>query len=63
MKFRDNFELIGNLRIVENLDKNGDGCVNSSSWNFLKDFFNEKFKSILAERGQKKNKILSIVKD
>lgn len=54
MKFRDNFELIGNLKIVDNLDKNGNGGMNASDWNYIKDFFATKIYSALADRGQKK---------
>ena len=38
IKFRDNFELIGNLKIVDNLDKNGNGSMNASDWTFLNQF-------------------------
>lgn len=63
MKFRDNFSLIGNLKLVDNLDKNGNGNMNSSDWVFLKDFFNQKFKNVLVERGQKQFKVKAIIKN
>ena len=63
MKFRDNFNLIGNLKLVDNLDKNGNGSMNSSDWMFLKDFFNQKFKNVLLERGQKQFKVKAIIKN
>jgi hypothetical protein len=63
MKFRDNFELIGNLKIVDNLDKNGNGSMNASDWNYIKDFFANKINSGLIERGQKTFKIKAIIKD
>ncbi|WP_215226684.1 hypothetical protein [Echinicola shivajiensis] len=62
MKFRDNFSLIGNLNIVDNLDKNGNGSMNLSDWTFLKDFFDQKFKGILLERGQNPFKMKAIIK-
>lgn len=63
MKFRDKFKLIGNIKIVNNLDKNGTGSVNASDWVFLRDFFNKKFKVVLPERGQKQFRVKAIVKD
>lgn len=63
MKFRDSFSLIGNLNLVDNLDKNGNGSMNSSDWTFLKDFFNQKFKSVLVERGQKQFNVKAIIKN
>jgi hypothetical protein len=61
MKFRDKFEYIGNINIVDNLENNGNGSMNASDWTFLKEFFNEKYKSILLARGQKEYSIMSIV--
>lgn len=63
MKFRDNFEIIGNLKIVDNLDKNGNGGMNASDWDFLKDFFTNKINSVLPDRGQKTFKLKAIIKD
>lgn len=63
MKFRDNFEIIGNLKIVDNLDNNGNGGVNPSDWSFITDFFTFKINSILPERGQKTFKLKAIVKE
>lgn len=63
MKFRDNFELVGNIAIVDHLDKNGNGGINASDWNFLLEFFNEKFKSFLPEKGQTTFKVKAILKD
>ena len=62
IKFRENLEFVGQLNIVENLDKNGNGSVNTSDWDFLKDFLDEKYKRILAERGQKLFKTSAIIK-
>jgi hypothetical protein len=61
-KFKDNFNLIGNFNIVDNLDKNGNGSMNSSGWTFIKDFFNQKYKSVLPERSQRQFKIKAIIK-
>jgi len=63
VKFRDNIEIIGNIEIIDHLDKNGNGGMNGSDWNFLQDFFNEKFKTILPDRGQKVFKIKAILRD
>jgi hypothetical protein len=63
MKFRDNFELIGNIKIVDHLDKNGSGGMNASDWNLLQEFFNEKFKAVLPERGQTAFKVKAILRD
>ncbi|WP_125047745.1 hypothetical protein [Pontibacter arcticus] len=62
MKFQDNFEIIGSLKIVDNLDKNGNGSMNASDWDYLTDFFNGKYISILMGRGQKLFKVKSIIK-
>ncbi len=63
MTFRNNFELIDNFNIVEKKKKNGNGSMNSSDWNFIQDFFHEKYKTILIDRGQKTFKVKSIVRD
>ncbi|MFY7788277.1 MAG: hypothetical protein ACOVQA_10425 [Thermoflexibacteraceae bacterium] len=61
LKFRNNFEFVGNLNIVDNLDKNGNSGVNASSWDFLTDFFSEKYKTVLDYRGQTTFKVKSII--
>ena len=61
MKFRDNFEVIGNLKIVNNLDKNGNGSMNASDWTFLNQFFSDTYILVLSNRGQKKFKLKSIL--
>lgn len=63
MKFRDNFEFTGNLKIVNNIDKNGNGGVNSSSWEYLKHLFNEKLHEIMSEKDQKTFKLKAITKE
>ena len=63
MKFRDKVELVGNIDIVDNLDKNGRGSMNSSDWDFLREFFTDKYKTVLEERGQKTFKLRSIIRD
>jgi hypothetical protein len=62
MKFRDNFEFVGNVTIVDHLDKNGSGGMNASDWNLLRDFFNEKFKTVLPDRGQAAFKVKAVLK-
>ncbi len=63
VKFRDKVERIGNLDIVDNLDKNGRGSMNAGDWDFLRDFFTDKYKRILSERGQTTFKLSSIVRN
>lgn len=63
MKFRDNMEYIGNITIVDHLDKNGNGSMNASDWTFLRDFFYQKFKTVFVDRGQRQFSIKSIIRD
>ncbi|GAB2842969.1 hypothetical protein [Ferruginibacter profundus] len=63
MKFRDNFECVDKLSIVDNLDKNGNGSMNASDWNYLNSFFSDNFISVLNSRGQKPFKLKSILVD
>jgi hypothetical protein len=62
MKFRDNFEYVGNISIVDHLDKNGSGGMNASDWNLLQDFFNEKFKTVLPDREQTAFKVKAVLR-
>ncbi|MFT3679368.1 MAG: hypothetical protein QM791_03795 [Ferruginibacter sp.] len=61
MKFRDNFEVIGNLKIVNNLDKNGNGSMNASGWTSLNQFFSDNYVSVLSSRGQRPFKLKSVL--
>ncbi|WP_418360286.1 hypothetical protein [Sphingobacterium detergens] len=63
MKFRDNFEVIGTLNIIDYLDKNGNGGMNISHWESIKDFFANRINSVMLDRGQKTFKIGAIIKD
>jgi hypothetical protein len=63
MKFRDNVEVIGNLKIVDNLDKNGNGGMNASDWTFLNQFFSDNYILTLRNRGQKPFKLKAILID
>jgi hypothetical protein len=63
MKFRDNLELIDNIKIVDHLDKNGSGGMNASDWKFLQDFFNGKFRTVLPGRGQTTYKVKAILRN
>lgn len=63
MKFRDNLQLVANIPIIDNLDKNGNGSMNASSWSFLQDFFVDKYKTELAGRGQRKFSVHAIIID
>jgi len=63
MKFRNKMEYVGNLRIVDHLEKNGSGSMNASDWDLLADFFVDRYKSVLEERGQNAFKVEAIVID
>ncbi len=64
MKFSENIERIGNLNIVDNLDKNGKSGINASDWNVLVDFFTDNnHKKKLEERDQKPFKIQAIIRE
>jgi hypothetical protein len=63
MKMSDHFEIIQNIKIVDNLDKNGNGSMNASDWNYLNQFFASDFISVLKNRGQKLFKLNSIIID
>jgi len=63
LEFHDNFERIDTINIITNLDKNGNGSINGSSWEFLTDFFNEKYRPFLYNRGQKPFSIKSILQN
>lgn len=39
MKFRENFDKIGSLKVIDNLDKNGNGGMNASDMTFLDNLF------------------------
>ena len=63
MKMSDQFEIIQNIKIVHNLDKNGIAIMNASDWDYLSQFFASDFISVLKNRGQKLFKLNSIVID
>ena len=63
IKNRNNFEVIGNLKIVANLDKNGNGSMNASDWTYLNQFFSDNYFQVLSNRGQKLFKLKSILVD
>ncbi|MFI5450557.1 hypothetical protein ACHMWN_00195 [Pedobacter sp. UC225_61] len=63
MMFRDNFEIIGNLNIVDHLDKNGNGSMNASDWEFIQDFFANRINSVMSDRGQQTFKLKAVIKD
>lgn len=62
MKFRDNFNRIGNINLIDNLDKNGNGSLNVSDWEFLKSIFNQNLQELLHDKGQKQFKVKAIIK-
>lgn len=63
LKFRDNFEVICNLSIIDNLDKNGSGGMNASALAVLDALFVNKLSILENGRGQQKFKIKAILKD
>jgi hypothetical protein len=63
MKFRDNFKLVGNIDIIDHLDKNGSGGINASDWSFLQSFFNEKFETFFPDKGQRVFKVKAILRN
>jgi hypothetical protein len=62
LKFRNNFELICNLNIVDNLDKNGNSGLNSSALTVLDDLFINKLSVLENGRGQQKFKVKAILR-
>jgi len=63
IKFQDNFELLGNIKIIDNLDKNGNGSMNASDWSVLNHFFSSNYIILLSTRGQKPFKLKSVLAD
>jgi hypothetical protein len=63
LKFRDNVLKIGNLNIVNNIDKNGNYGINVSSWQSLNNFFTLQIETIFNDIGQKTFKLESIIKN
>ncbi|MFC0513638.1 hypothetical protein ACFFGT_05480 [Mucilaginibacter angelicae] len=61
LQFKDKMIFVGNLKIVNGLDKNGNGGANASSLGFLQRFFNNEISSILGYRSQKMFKVRSII--
>ena len=58
---QSNLELVGNLSIISNLDMHGNGGVNASSWDFLRQFFTDSGLNKLSERGQRTYSLKSIL--
>jgi hypothetical protein len=63
MKWRENFELIGNLSIVDNLEQNGSGSFYPGDLDNLDKFFTEDLENVMDQSGQSKFKLKAIVKD
>jgi hypothetical protein len=63
MKARDHFDLIGNLNIVDHLDKHSGSGMNASDLDFLRDFFTDKYKTILPDRGLIAFRVEAIVRE
>ena len=62
MSFRDNFELIGNLVIITNLDKNGNGSMNASDMDVLNNLFVGNINELMERRGQQLFQTKAILK-
>lgn len=62
MNCRENFDFIGNLDILPNIDKNGNGGLNASDWFFLQNFFDEKFNNLMRQESQNLFKLKAITK-
>ena len=62
LKMRDEFQLICSLKILDNLDKNGNGAMNSSAMYVLDKLFVEQLETLEKLRGQRKMKIKAILK-
>ena len=63
MRFRDNFELISNLKIVNNLDKNGNGGMNASGMEVLNNLFVDNINELMERRGQQLFRTDAILKN
>jgi hypothetical protein len=61
LQFKDNMNFVGNLKIVDDLDKNGNGGMNASGWLTLQRFFNSEISNVLSYRSQKTFKVRSIL--
>lgn len=62
VSFKDKFELICNLPILENLGQNGNGGMNGSDFDILDDLFVKRLESFMKKQGQGKFRIESILK-
>ncbi len=62
MSFRDRFEFICNLPILEKLEQNGDGGMNSSNISILDDLFVNKIESFMKNQNQVKYRTEAILK-
>ncbi len=62
MSFRDKFELISNLPVLENLDLNGNGGMNASDLNILDDLFVNRMDSFMTSQNQEKYLTEAILK-
>ena len=62
MSFRDEFELITNLPILENLNRNGSGGMNASDVKVLDDLFVNRIESFMKTQSQDKYLTEAIIK-
>jgi hypothetical protein len=62
-KFQNGFEFVGNIQIVDNLDKNGNGSINANNWEILDKLFVNKMSIFMDERDQTIFKIKAILID
>jgi len=63
MKFRENFEKIGNLNVIDNLDKNGNGGMNTSDMTVLNNLFTKNTNGFFENKGQKRFMVKAIMKN
>ncbi|HRE56689.1 MAG TPA: hypothetical protein PLW09_02625 [Candidatus Kapabacteria bacterium] len=62
MSFRDKIELLGNLSIVEHLEKHSGRVTNASSWTFLSDDRIDRYKTNPFGQEQKTFKVKAILR-
>ncbi|GAA4178204.1 hypothetical protein GCM10022218_28390 [Sphingobacterium ginsenosidimutans] len=53
--------LCGETDITDHLDKNGNGSMNISNWELIKDFFANRINCVMQDRRQKTSKIAAII--
>jgi hypothetical protein len=62
MSFRDKFELISSLPVLENLNQNGSGGMNASDLDVLDELFVKRIESFMKNQNQEKYLTEAILK-